>query len=162
MAPEIADPRVQRHGVLFGSHRRQEPLCLSPAVAAGQSRRRELNVLHNGHFFGQLGMLEGDRHAGAMQLPGVRTLDLLSGNTKDREIGPHGAGGNADERRFSRPVLAHDGVHLAPPDAEADGLQGLHRAVIFGRRYNPHDRGAHQIPFAGGHSMISSRFFSRM
>ena len=107
-------------------------------------------------------MLEGDGDAGAMQLPGVGTLDLLSGDAQDREIGPHGAGGDADERRFSRAVLADDGVHLAAPDVEADGLQRLHGAVIFGRRHDPHDRGAHQVPFGAVHSMISSRFFSRM
>ena len=134
---------------------------LCPAAAAGQLRRCELDVLHDRHFFGQLGMLEGDGHAGAMQLPGVGALDLLAGDAQDREIGPHGAGGDADERRFSRAILADDGVHLAAPDVEADALQRLHRAVIFGRPHDPHDRGAKQIPFADAHSVISSRFFSR-
>ena len=128
--------------MLFGSYGRQQPLRLRPAGAAGQSRRRELNVLHDRHFFGQLGMLKGDRDAGAMQLPGVGSLDLLSGDTKDREVGRHGAGGNADERRLSRAVLADDGVHLAAPDGEVDGLERLHGAVIFGCPHDPHDRGA--------------------
>jgi hypothetical protein len=111
--------------VLFGSHRRQEPLCLCPATAPGQLGRCELDILHDRHFFGQLGVLKGDGHAGAMQLPGVGALDFLAGNTKDRGVGWHGAGGDANECRFSRAILADDGVHLAAPDGEVDGLERL-------------------------------------
>ena len=157
---QVTDPDVERHGVLFGSHRRKQSLGFRPAGSAGERRRRKLEIFENRHFLGQLGVLEGHRHAGPVQFLGVGSLDFLAGHAKDRKVGRHGPGGNADERGFSRAVLPDDGVHLAAPDGEVDSLERLHRAVILCRPHDPHDRGAQSIR-AGAHSVISSRFFSR-
>ena len=158
---QVADPHVERHGVLFGSNGRKQPLSFCPAGSAGERRRRKLEILEDRHFLGQLGVLEGHRHAGPVQFLGVGSLDFPAGYANDRKVGRHGPCGDADERGFSRAVLTDDGVHLAAPDAEADGLKRLHGAVILCGPHDPHDRGAQQIPFAGAHSVISSRFFSR-
>ena len=88
---QVADPGVQRHGVLFGSHGRQQPLRFRPAGRARSAMAPQAGVLQDRHFLGQLGMLEGHGHAGAMQLLGVGSLDLLAGDANDREVGPHGA-----------------------------------------------------------------------
>ena len=126
----------------FGPNSRQQPLGLRPAARAFERRRRKLQVLENRHLLRQLGMLEGHRHAGSVQLFGVGPFDFLAGYANDRKVGRHRAGGNADEGRFSRAVFADDGMHLAAPEIDADGLEGFYRTIVLGGTHDTHDRGA--------------------
>ena len=53
----------------------------------------------------------------------IIVLDEPPGDFKLPRIGPHGPGNNLDERRFARPILADQSVHLPGPQRKIDPRQ---------------------------------------
>ncbi|CRL99725.1 hypothetical protein [Pseudomonas sp. 28 E 9] len=124
---------------------RQRLLAQHAAVDHAKTRRQmpEEQVLGHGHFRHQVQLLVDHRHAAGNAVGGVLEGHDLLADLHRAAAGNIGAAEDLQQRRFTRTVLAHQGVHLPRVRGEADAIERLDPREGFADTVKTQGRSGH-------------------
>ncbi len=143
--------------MLVGCHLVQDRRGLDGALRTAKLGGRELQILEHRQVGRQRRVLVRHGNAHLTQGAGMRHSDFLPLKKEGPGIGRDHSGGDADQRRFARAVLADDGMDLAGHDGQIDAFQGADGSVGLPHAAQLHDRLGAGCTILAGRPCLSDR-----